>query len=99
MGVWERDDVGHSPERAENIGWGNLMRCGLPECIFLEEEDQDHEVPILVNRDWEGKTETRKFQREGKKSIEDKIYRLWFSWGYLDNRIEYLGQKENMHWG
>lgn len=49
MGVWESDDVGHCPESVENIGWGNLMRCGLPECIFLEEEDQDHEVSILGN--------------------------------------------------
>jgi len=75
MGVWESDDVGHCPESVENIGWGNLMRCGLPECIFLEEEDQDHEVSILGNWNWEGKAEMRKFQREGKKSIEDKIYR------------------------
>ena len=67
MGVWERDDVGHCPERVENIGWGNLMRCGLPECIFLEEENQDHEVPILANRNWEGKAKQESFKGKGRK--------------------------------
>lgn len=66
MGVWEKDDVGHCPERAENIGWGNVMRCGLPECIFLEEEDQDHEVPILANWNWEGKAERNKKVSKGR---------------------------------
>lgn len=74
--MWERDDVGHCPERVENIGCGNLMKCEQqPESIFLEEEAQDHEASILGKWNWEGKAETRKFQRDGEESIEDKIHR------------------------
>ena len=98
MGVWERDDVGHCPESVENIGWGNLMRCGLPECIFIEEEDQDHEVSILGNWNWKGKAEMRKFQREGKqtllldgRNVKGKMLALGILlWPFLENKVHHI---------
>lgn len=42
MGKWVRYSVGHCPKRSENVGWDNVMEFGEPECIFLEEEAQEH---------------------------------------------------------
>lgn len=66
MGEWVRDDSGHSPERPENVGWGNLMGFVQPESIFLEQEAQEHRASTLNKWDWEGKAEMKKFQRGGR---------------------------------
>lgn len=66
--MWERDDVGHCPERVENIGWGNLMKCEQqPECIFLEEEAQDHEASYWANGIGKGRRKQGSFKGMGKR--------------------------------